>query len=41
MEMALIEIFCSCYVIKWKDAFLLDGNFHYFFTVYHLTFLGE
>ena len=27
--------------IKYKDAFLLIGNFHYYITVKHLTFLGQ
>ena len=29
MEMALTEIFVDIMRIKWKDAFLFIGNFHY------------
>ena len=41
MVMDFIEIICSYYVNKVKDAFFLIVNLHYYITEQHLTFLGE
>ena len=39
--MGLNEIFFHIMQLKGKDTFLLTGDFHYYITVQHLTFLGE
>ena len=33
METALTEIFVHIMWIKWKDVFILIGNFYYYITV--------